>query len=195
MRNVKKKHLKLWLLLFFMVFGSFIVTNCKVTTVQAASTTTMKKAYQKYIRKVRKHVKGYAIVNIGPGNRPALLIGVDRARGSKTGFTSCYVYYHVNGKVKYIYPYFGGRAISVGRKNGCNYLYNGTSSDKVVANIRGNRLCFTYYLDTKERNYVTKKRMEKRSSYCSVTYWMSHKKYCQERNKYKNLKVVKFRKP
>ena len=161
MKRAKKKHLKLWLLLFLVVFGSFIVTNCKVTTVQAASTTTMKKAYQKYIRKVRKHVKGYAIVNIGPGNRPALLIGVDRARGSKTGFTSCYVYYYVNGKVKYIYPYFGGRAISVGRKNGSNYMYKGTSSDKVVANIRGNRLCFTYYLDTKERIMSRRKEWRK----------------------------------
>ena len=39
MKNTKRKHLKLCLLLLFMVLGCFAITNVRTTTVQASSRT------------------------------------------------------------------------------------------------------------------------------------------------------------
>lgn len=194
-KNIKRKFVKMAMVLLIVFCGAFVFTECQTTTVQAASATTMKKAYQKFVKKHRKNIKGYAYANIGPKGKPALLIGVEKAWGSKNGYSSCWVYYYTNGKVRAVYPYLGGRAISIGRKDGNNYLINGTSSDKVVANIRGNRLCMTHYLNTKERNYTTQKRIEKTPNYLSTSYWMSYSNYSKAVKKFKNVKTIKFKKP
>lgn len=39
MKDTKKKHLKLWMLLLLMIFGSFVAVNGNTTTVQASSYT------------------------------------------------------------------------------------------------------------------------------------------------------------
>lgn len=49
MKDGKKKHLKLWLLLALLVVGSFVMTNTKVTTVQAATSRTIRTNGRTYL--------------------------------------------------------------------------------------------------------------------------------------------------
>lgn len=55
MKDLKKKCMKSGMLLvLLLILGCICTTNCKITTVQAASSTTMKKAYQRMEANMRK---------------------------------------------------------------------------------------------------------------------------------------------
>ena len=67
--------------------------NLPAGTVQAASTSSMKKAYKKYLTKSVSGKKYYKVVNIGDRNKPVLLIGTYKGFGKGT-YTGCNVYYY-----------------------------------------------------------------------------------------------------
>ena len=193
MRSSKKKYLKLVLLVLFMVCGSFMVTNCKVTTVQAASTATMKKAYQKYVKKNRRSIKGYAYANIGPSKKPALLVATGPTWGGKKGYyVSCKIYYYVNGKVKYLGTCSGARPVSLYRKGSQYYIWNGTSSDKMFECIRNNRVYVTWYMNAKEKRYKTQKSVYTSRGVRYTTYMMSYGNYDKALRSYKEVKMIRF---
>ena len=74
-----------------------------IQTIESRKVTssTMIKAYKKYLRKNVSNKKYYAIVNIGDNNAPVLLRGTQGAGNDKTGrhYTGCQIYYYKNGKV------------------------------------------------------------------------------------------------
>ena len=55
--------------------------NLPAGNVQAASASSMKKAYKKYLTKSVSGKKYYKIVNIGDKNKPVLLIGTYKGFG------------------------------------------------------------------------------------------------------------------
>lgn len=61
MKNTKRKHVKLCLLLLFMVLGCFAITNVRTTTVQASSRTFKSNGSGKKVIKTVKAKKNYAI--------------------------------------------------------------------------------------------------------------------------------------
>lgn len=78
-------------------------TSKAIQTIESRKVTssTMIKAYKKYLRKNVSNKKYYAIVNIGDNNAPVLLRGTQGAGNDKTGrhYTGCQIYYYKNGKV------------------------------------------------------------------------------------------------
>ena len=78
-------------------------TSKAIPTIESRKVTssTMIKAYKKYLRKNVSNKKYYAIVNIGDNNAPVLLRGTQGAGNDKTGrhYTGCQIYYYKNGKV------------------------------------------------------------------------------------------------
>ena len=120
-----------------------IIESRKVTS------STMIKAYKKYLRKNVSNKKYYAIVNIGDNNAPVLLIGTLGAGNNKTGrhYTGCQIYYYKNGKaVKMDTFREGGRWLLLSRKNGQNYLTNGGSDFSIRICVKnGNLYRYQYY--------------------------------------------------
>ena len=51
--------------------------------------------------------------------------------------------------------YGGDRPLTLYKRNGKYYLWNGNSSDKIYACIRENKLCVVTCRDSKERHYST----------------------------------------
>ena len=78
-------------------------TSKAIQTIESRKVTssTMIKAYKKYLRKNVSNKKYYAIANIGDNNAPVLLRGTQGAGNDKTGrhYTGCQIYYYKNGKV------------------------------------------------------------------------------------------------
>lgn len=62
MKNTKRKHLKLCLLLLFMVLGCFAITNVRTTTMQASS-RTFKSNGRTYMEKHNDNTLNYGIVS------------------------------------------------------------------------------------------------------------------------------------
>ena len=121
----------------------------KTTISSKVTSSTMIKAYKKYLRKNVSNKKYYAIVNIGDNNAPVLLIGTRGAGNDKTGrhYTGCQIYYYKNGKaVKMDTFREGGRWLLLSRKNGQNYLTNGGSDFSIRICIKnGNLYRYQYY--------------------------------------------------
>lgn len=121
----------------------------KTTISNKVTSSTMIKAYKKYLRKNVSNKKYYAIVNIGDNNAPVLLIGTRGAGNDKTGrhYTGCQIYYYKNGKaVKMDTFREGGRWLLLSRKNGQNYLTNGGSDFSIRICIKnGNLYRYQYY--------------------------------------------------
>ena len=194
MKNLKRKYIKWGMLLLLLICGSFVVTNCKVTTVQAASSTTMKKAYQNYVKKNKRNIKGYAYANIGPSGKPVLLTATGSRWGNKNGYyTSCKIYYYVNGRVKYLGQCSGARPISLYRKGKQYYIWNGTSSDKIFERVQNNRIYATWYMNAKERKYKTRKSVYTSKGIRYTTYLMSYSNYDKALKTYKEVKMIRFR--
>ena len=84
-------------------------TSKAIQTIESRKVTssTMIKAYKKYLRKNVSNKKYYAIVNIGDNNAPVLLRGTQGAGNDKTGrhYTGCQIYYYKNGNL-YRYQYY-----------------------------------------------------------------------------------------
>ena len=121
----------------------------KTTISSKVTSSTMIKAYKKYLRKNVSNKKYYAIVNIGDNNAPVLLIGTRGAGNDKTGrhYTGCQIYYYKNGKaVKMDTFREGGRWLLLSRKNGQNYLTNGGSDFSIRICVKnGNLYRYQYY--------------------------------------------------
>lgn len=121
----------------------------KTTISSKVTSSTMIKAYKKYLRKNVSNKKYYAIVNIGDNNAPVLLIGTRGAGNDKTGrhYTGCQIYYYKNGKaVKMDTFREGGRWLLLSRKNGQNYLTNGGSDFSIRICVKnGNLYSYQYY--------------------------------------------------
>ena len=193
-KEIKDKFRKYFMVVLLVFCSAFVVTNYKTTTVQAASTSTMKKAYTNYVRKNRWFIKGYSIVNIGPSNMPVLLTvtGSDVKQGSV--YYSCDIYYYIGGRVTYMNSYGGGRPLTLYKRNGKYYLWNGNSSDKIYACIRGNKLCVVTCRDSKERYYSTTAEKYAYGRTVYKTYTMSKSNYVKTTHKYKYCKRIKFQK-
>ena len=194
MKESRNKIAKLIIVMLVVFCSVFAVTNCKTTTVQAASASTMKKAYRKYIKKNKHTIKGYSIVKIGPSKKPALLVftGSDWKQGNI--YYSCKVYYYIGGKVKFMGSYGGGRPLALYKRNGKYYLWNGNSSDKSYASIKSNRLNVNVYSDSKELYYHTEVNTRKTGRSTYKTYTMSKANYSNTIRKYKFYKNIKFQK-
>lgn len=113
------------------------------------TSSTMIKAYKKYLRKNVSNKKYYAIVNIGDNNAPVLLIGIQGAGNDKTGkhYTGCQIYYYKNGKVVKMDTFKdGGRRLLLSKKDGQNYLTNGGSDFSIRICVKnGNLYRYQYY--------------------------------------------------
>ena len=97
MKQTKRIIMTLTLLIAAVFFMNS--ANLPAGTVQAASTSSMKKAYKKYLTKSVSGKKYYKVVNIGDRNKPVLLIGTYKGFGKGT-YTGCNVYYYKRGKVR-----------------------------------------------------------------------------------------------
>ncbi len=115
-------------------------TSKAIQTIESRKVTssTMIKAYKKYLRKNVSNKKYYAIVNIGDNNAPVLLRGTQGAGNDKTGrhYTGCQIYYYKNGKVVKMDTF----------KDGQNYLTNGGSDFSIRICVKnGNLYRYQYY--------------------------------------------------
>lgn len=139
-----KKGRKIGMLLLMILTLSFVFIP---KNVEAASSKTMKKAYKKYLKEEIGGKEYYSIVNIGNGNRPALLIAKGNSTykdnpeyGSKNHYYACHVYYYVKGKVKKVGTFDdGGRVLSLAKKKGQNYIQNGMSDAAFLAYVKSNK--------------------------------------------------------
>lgn len=120
------KKLKAIMVAFLLLITATIIPT---QNVKAASKSTMKKAYKKYLKKHVSKNKRYAIVNVGDNNKPVLLIGSsDRYNYAGNGkYYGCTVYYYKKGKVKKICTFSGGRTISLAKKSKKYYIHTGLS--------------------------------------------------------------------
>lgn len=195
MKKTGKKRLRSGILLLLLICGCILTANCKVTTVQAASTTTMKKAYQNYVKKNKRNIKGYAYANIGPSGKPVLLTVTDsRSRwgNENSYYMSCKIYYYVNGRVKYLGRCIGARPISLYRRGKQYYIGNGTSSDKTFECVKNNRIYATWYMNAKERQYKTRKSVYTAKGIRYTYYELSYSNYDKALKKYKEIKMIHF---
>ncbi len=98
--------------LTLLIAAVFFMNSAKLPAghVQAASASSMKKAYKKYLTKSVSAKEYYKIVNIGDKNKPVLLIGTYKGFG-KGSYTGCNVYYYKGGKVKKVGSLSDGRDI------------------------------------------------------------------------------------
>ena len=126
-------------------------TSKAIQTIESRKVTssTMIKAYKKYLRKNVRSKKYYAIVNIGDNNAPVLLIGTQGAGRDKTGrhYTGCKIYYYKKDKVVKMDTFKdGGRWLLISKRDGQNYLTNGGSDFSVQICIKnGNIYRYQYY--------------------------------------------------
>ena len=109
--------------------------NLPAGHVQAASASSMKKAYKKYLTKSVSGKKYYKIVNIGDKNKPVLLIGTYKGFG-KGSYTGCNVYYYKGGKVKKVGSLSDGRDIALYTKKGQNYINSGLSDEALYLCVK-----------------------------------------------------------
>lgn len=189
-KEVKRENVLLkmvfWALCFVFMFGV-----AKPPTVHAASSSTMKKAYEKYVSDHRGEFKYYAYVNIGPDKKPALLTADAYSYGS---IKNCDIYYYVNNKVKFLANYGASRAITLMSKGGNYYINTGTSSDAMYAYIRNNKLYITEFNNSKFKNWKTQKTTSKSGNKVYTTYSLSTTNYAAYKSKYKMVKTVSFAK-
>ena len=86
MKQTKRIIMTLTLLIAAVFFMNS--ANLPAGNVQAASTSSMKKAYKKYLTKSVSGKKYYKVVNVGDRNKPVLLIGTYKGFGKGT-YTGC----------------------------------------------------------------------------------------------------------
>ena len=194
MKDLKKKCMKSGMLVvLLLILGCICTTNCKITTVQAASSTTMKRAYQRYVKKNKRNIKGYAYANIGPSRKPVLLVASGSKWGNQNGYyMNCKIYYYINGRVKYLGQCNGARPISLYRKGRQYYICNGTSSDKIFECVKNNRVNATWYMNAKERKYKTKRNVYTSKGTRYTTYLMSYSNYAKALKTYREVKMIRF---
>ena len=195
MKQKKNNFIRICLIGVLVLFGTFIISNCKATTVQAASSSTMKSAYKNYISKNKKNIRAYAYANIEISqNKPALLIVKNEYPwpGGTGYYEGCDIYYYIKGKVKKVGHCYGARPISLYQKNGKNYIWNGTSSDRNLSFIKNNKVYINFYCNMKCQNYKTQKRIVKADGMCYYEYCLSTPNYVKETQKYKEIKMIKF---
>lgn len=193
---MKKRSLtKIFMMMFFILCGTFIVANCKPMVAQAASSTTMKNAYKKYLKKNKKNIEAYAYANIGPSGKPALLISDGESNSGKyPTYSRCKIYYYVNGKVKKVGVSIGARSLSIYQKDGKKYLWNGTSSNKEFIYIKNNKAYVKWYCNTKTSTSKVHKKTATYNGMKYTIYYMGYAKYEKALKNYKEVKVIKFKK-
>lgn len=166
----------------------------KASSISNTSEKVIKQAYSNYVKKYKRNIRAYSIVNIGPSNKPVLLVATSSDWVQGNTYYSCSVYCYINGKVTYMDRYGGGRPLTLYKKNGQNYLWNGTSSDKTYACIKDNRFYVVVYQDSKEQYYPTSVNYYKGSRKACKTYTMSNSNYNKAIRTYKYGSSVKFQK-
>ena len=194
MKKEKKTRNKILKVCLLIICSIFIAGASQVTSVQAASDATMKKAYQKFVTSHKKSIKYYAYVNIGPNNKPVLLTATDPASSTIYGITNCKVYYYVNKNVKYLSDFGGMHALSLKRYKGQYYISSGTSSNMNVARVYNNKLDITDYHNSKNTNYKTVKDVCQGSGYKYTDYVLSSGAYRKNVAAYQNIKEINFSK-
>lgn len=191
MKNEKAKRKNVLLkVMFCTVCFVLMLGVTKVSTVQAASASTMKKAYEKYVSNHRGDFQYYAYANIGPDKKPALLTANNYTYGS---IQSCSVYYYVNNKVQFIADYGVARPITLMSKGDNYYIYTGTSSNSLYAYIRNNKLYVTSFANTKLNEYKTQKTNSKSGNTVHTSYVLNISNYVAYNSKYKTVKRVSFK--
>lgn len=166
----------------------------KASSISNTSEKAIVQAYSDYVRKNKRNIKAYSIVNIGPSNKPVLLVATSSDWVQENTYYSCSVYCYISGKVTYMDKYGGGRPLTLYRKNGQNYLWNGNSSDKTYACIKDNRFYVLIYRNSKEQSYPTRVNYYTGSRSAHKTYTMSRSNYNKAVNTYKYSSSVKFQK-
>ena len=166
----------------------------KDSSISNTSEKVIVQAYSDYVRKNKRNIRAYSIVNIGPSNKPVLLVATSSDWVQGSTYYSCSVYCYISGKVTYMDNYGGGRPLTLYRKNGQNYLWNGNSSDGTYACIKDNRFYVLIYRNSKEQYYPTSVNYYTGSRNARITYTMSRANYNKVINTYKYSSSVKFEK-
>ena len=166
----------------------------KASSISNTSEKVIKQAYSNYVKKYKRNIRAYSIVNIGPSNKPVLLVATSSDWVQGNTYYSCSVYCYINGKVTYMDSYGGGRPLTLYKKNGQNYLGNGTSSDKTYACIKDNQFYVLGYLNSKEQYCPASVIYYKGSRKVYKTYTMSKSNYNKATKAYKYGSSVKFKK-
>ena len=166
----------------------------KDSSISNTSEKVIVQAYSDYVRKNKRNIRAYSIVNIGPSNKPVLLVATSSDWVQGSTYYSCSVYCYISGKVTYMDNYGGGRPLTLYRKNGQNYLWNGNSSDGTYACIKDNRFYVLIYRNSKEQYYPTSVNYYTGSRTARITYTMSRSNYNKAINTYKYSSSVKFQK-
>lgn len=170
--------------------------NLPAGNVQAASASSMKKAYKKYLTKSVSGKKYYKIVNIGDKNKPVLLIGTYKGFG-KDSYTGCNVYYYKSGKVKKAGSLSSGRDIDLYTKKGQNYINSGLSDEAFYLCIKDGKSCvYEYYNSHSWRSYPEDKYekcvLRKDGNVIKNYGYMDSRQYNTAKNSYRYKSTVKF---
>ena len=194
MKQTKRIIMTLTLLIAAVFFMNS--ANLPAGNVQAASTSSMKKAYKKYLTKSVSGKKYYKVVNIGDRNKPALLIGTYKGFGKGT-YTGCNVYYYKSGKVRKVGSLSDGRDIALYTKKGQNYINSGLSDEALYLCVKDGKsyLCAYYNShnwkidpDDKYEKCVIKKGGKVIKNYG----YMDSRQYNTAKNSYRYKSTVKF---
>ena len=181
-----------------MVTCSMIIENNVLTRdVQAASKSTMKKAYKKYLKKKVSKNKRYAIVNIGDNNKPVLLIGSSNKYDyvGQGKYYACSVYYYQKGKVKKICAFSGGHMISLCKKDRKYYINTGLSDSSINLRIqKGKTYKASYYNchNKKAEDCWAKSKITFGKKTIKNYGYLSSKQYVKYRDSYKHIKDITF---
>ena len=141
MKQTKRIIMTLTLLIAAVFFMNS--ANLPAGNVQAASASSMKKAYKKYLTKSVSGKKYYKVVNIGDRNKPVLLIGTYKGFGKGT-YTGCNVYYYKSGKVRKVGSLSDGRDIALYTKKGQNYINSGLSDEALYFCVKDGKSYFAH---------------------------------------------------
>lgn len=170
--------------------------NLPAGNVQAASASSMKKAYKKYLATSVSGKKYYKIVNIGDKNKPVLLIGTYKGF-AKGAYTGCNVYYYKSGKVRKVGSLSSGRDIGLYTKKGQNYINSGLSDEALYLCVKdGKSYVYEYYNSHSWRSYPEDKYekcvIRKGGKVIKNYGYMDASQYNSAKNSYRYKSAVKF---
>lgn len=164
--------------------------------VQAASASSMKKAYKRYLTNNVSSKKYFKVVNIGDRNKPVLLIGTYKGYG-KGIYTGCKVYYYKGGKVRKVGSLSAARGIDLYTKKGQNYINSGMSDEALFLCVKGGTsYVYEYYNSHNWRSDSSDKYeqcvIRKGGKIIKNYGYMDSTQYNRIKNSYKYKKEVRF---
>lgn len=197
-RNAMKKAKRIIVAVTLLIAAAFLMNSNKLPAgnVQAASASSMKKAYKRYLANNVSGKKYFKVVNIGDRNKPVLLIGTYKGYG-KGSYTGCKVYYYKGGKVRKVGSLSAGRGIDLYTKKGQNYINSGLSDETLFLCVKDGKSYVCEYYNSHSWRIYSEDKFEKcvirKGGKIIKNYgYMDSTQYNRIKNSYKYKKTVRF---